>query len=440
MCSRMMLAAIAVLFAWIVSGCAVTQDKIDTWADSVGGEARIAEAVADPGVDMPVRVYGMIKLIKIEQFDLLVSSMKKMEQAQRLLLIKNSASDIGKLFQVPDIKVQAAAKDTLFLFLSMENKAVQDSSKAMLLNWYKTNFKDKYGAGRYSASNVLKEMGDDAADTLAQAMKDSKDTQTRVKIAKIVESIASPKVVEKVSDLFVTWLNEQTPNLDPGLLQVLCFARDDRVTQMLNHYVVNKDNPYKLRLEAMNTLTFHPSKLSLPMAIKLFIDKRGDMDFRAYSVDLIKKIGDREALKYLPAFLKEEAVKWATSGAILKIDGANGVDTVLKGINPKVKFVRDDYDIARRQFKELGPDAAPVFEKYLKAKHVPLVAMALIGLQYTGDKALAEKSIKPLFEDKRDVKGYMYDKPYALGQLAKAVYGAIQKRPPQKPAKAEEKK
>ncbi len=415
--------AFIVLILCSIYACDTTPEKIDVWADSVNGETRIAQAISNADLELSIRVYGVIKLIKVRQFDLLLKTLKSLPKADRSALFKASAPEIGKMFTVPDLSTQAAGKDMLYLLMTMEQKAVQKSAQQAILHWYEKDFLKKYSAGKFSAHHVLTQIGPAAGDLLVKLMES--EPKGRVKVAKIVAEINDPQVTSQVSDYFLTQLKEQTPDLKPDLLQVICYARDDRVTEFLNHYVVEKKNPLAIRLNAFNTLTFLPSKLTLPAATRIFIDRNESIDMRGIAIELLQKIGDESILKYLYPFLKDQDVKWATFAAILKVGGETEIGKILDSLNPRVTFWRGDYDVARRHLKELSPKVVEQLVGRLKSRNVPIVALALIGLQYTADIDVAEKHIKPLSKDKRNIKNYLTDKTFTIGMMATEIYNII---------------
>ena len=411
------------LSLFILAGCKTTAKDIDKWAGGVGGEKLIADAMANPKLDPPVRVHAMITLIKIKQSEMMLEKLKKLPDQERMLLIKESAPEIGKLFQTPGLEIQAAAKDALYSFMNLGDKSLQESSAQAILVWYSTNFPTKYSAGRNSAFNVLSEMGPKAGDLLISLME--KEKSMRIKVARIVEKINDPELIRKTSDLLITMFNQQVPNPESDLLQVLCFVRDDRLTELLNRFVADKKIPAQKRSEVFNTLTYKTSKLTIPVATSIFIDKKEDIDLRGIAIEILEQIGDASLLKYLYPFLREEDVKWAVFAAILKLGGANEVENVFNKLDTKVTFWDGDYKVARRHLRKLDASAAPKLLGYLKSKEVPLVALALLGLQYTADKDMAEKEIKALAGDKREIKNYTQDKPTTIGMLAEEVYSKI---------------
>ncbi len=419
---------LGLMLAWLCLGCNVTTDKIDTWAESVNGEARIAHVVADASAEMPLRVYAVLKLIRVRQFDLLTATMKEMPPADRMKLIQASAPKIGGLFEVPDLSVQAAAKDILYMFMQFDDAQVKRSARQAILLWYKNGFAKKYAAGKFSAYHVLKRVGAPATDLLVELIAKEPEQKTRVKLAKIARDIDHPALKKRVSDVLITWYNEQLPNLTDDLLELACYVRDERLTELLNGYVADKKNPFPIRLSALNSLSFAPSRLSLPIATRLFINRKEHIDLRGIAIEIIRKAGDADMVKYISPFLRDEDVKWAAFAAILKLGGAEAVSTAFDGLNPNVTFWRGDYRVARRHLKKLPTAAAPKLAAYLTSKHVPLVTLALIGLQYSADAALLEKAIKPLADDARPIPNFIDGKTYTLGMMARESAAAIEKR------------
>ncbi|RJO74047.1 MAG: hypothetical protein C4523_01425 [Myxococcales bacterium] len=412
---------------WLAA-CATTPDDIDKWADSVGGEERIAKAMADAKTEASVRVYALVKLIKLGELDRMIGALKELPEAERLATIKEGGPEIGKLFKVPDLKVQAAAKDALYAFTKLGHQTLEEQSRQALLAWYSYNFMDKYAAGNFSAFHVLSDIGPAAGDVLVALLE--KEPPAWAKVGKIIEKINDPGTTRKASDLILKWLVEQSPGFAPELLQLATGVRDDRVTDFLDAFVAEKKNTMASREAAFNTLSFNVSKRSLPVALAIFTDRKESIDLRGIAIEIIRKVGEPANLQYVYPFLKDEAVKWAAFGTVLKIGGAAELEKALGELNPTVVFWRDDYDIAQRHFmKFLSKDAAPTFVKFLKSPHIPLVTMALLGLQVHADAALADAEVKPLFDNARQIKNYLDEKPYTIGELARAVHKAILERP-----------
>lgn len=417
--------AVLALCILLFSACSTTNADVDKWANSVGGEKQIAKIMSNLENEQSVRIYAAQKLVSLQQVELMVATLKGMPKNSRANLVNLSGGEIGKMLRHPDMKVQAAAKDTLYMYMSMEQNAIKKNTRQAIMDWYGSEFEKKFSKGKFSGFTVLSSMGSAAGPVLATIFE--KNEKMRVKVAKIIEKIDDKALTAKISKIMIGWY-EKDKKLSPEILELACYVRDPHLTGIMNAYLLDQKKALKDRLNVANTLTFHPSSKSIAVATRIFINRREPVELRGIAIELVEKAGDKSLLEYLLPFIADEDVKWAAFAAVLKLGGVEAIEPAFKKLNPKVKYWRDDYDVARRHLKKLDKTAAEKLVPFLSSKHVPIVALALIGLQYTADAELAEKSIKPLFEDKRKIKNYFEKKKFTIGQLAKQAHrGAVGK-------------
>ncbi len=405
------------------SSCAPTREKVDELAGYQNGEPQIADILFDPKAEMPVRIYALVKLIKLKETDLVFETLKKLPKNEALTIIATGAQEIADMLKEPDVEVQAAAKDVFFMFRTAQVDAVADASKKVVLNWYATDFLKKYDMGKFGAFNVLTEMGTDATPLLLKLLDDRENWK---KVGKIIKTINHPKLMEFASRKLTDVWNAEFPNLSEELLNLLASVRDDKLEESLTKYVLDIKKPWAIRRRCINALTYDPRPISLPMAIKMLRDKKENPDIRGLSLDIIKKIGGltKEAtLAALYPALKDEGVMWGTLEAILVITKGDGVAKAIKGMNPKGRYHMRDYLQAHRYMKKnLTDKQAEQLRPLMKSKKVHEVVLAAIGLQYAGSKKDAEEVIKPMLGDKRELKGYKEGLKLTLGAYLKPVY------------------
>ncbi len=409
----------------LLVACQTTIEDVDKFKDAVNGHAKLMEIMQDESVEPAVRSYAAVSLIKENQVEKMYVALKGMPADQQVHLIMESARSIGELFRNPDLGTQAAAKDALFLFMQMGVKPIEKSSLEVILNWYSSSFDIKYSAGTYSAFVVLTYIGKAATPLLHKLIVDPAMQKMQSKIIKIIEKIDDPELAGLTSDYFIAQLNKQAPNFEQETLDMLRVVRDDRVTEILNNFAADKKNDYRMREAVLDTLRFKPSKLSIPAATRIFMDKSESIDMRGLAIEIIQESGDEEVVKFLMPFIRDENVKWAVFGAILKIGKEKHLKEVFDKLDPTATFWRGDYDVARRHLKNLPPEAAAVLAPYLKSKQIPLTTLALIGLQYTATPAQAEEWIKPMLEDARIIPNYHSQNKISLGKLAQEIYERI---------------
>ena len=409
--------------AWFLASCSPTKEKINELAGYQNGEPQIADILFDASVELPVRVYALVKLIKLKQTDLVFETLKKLPKNEALTIIATGAQDIADLLKEPDVEVQAAAKDVFFMFRTAQVEAVAEAAKKVVLNWYATDFLKKYDMGKFGAFTVLTEMGVDATPLLLKLLD---DRETWKKVGKIIQTINHEKLTEFAGRKLTDVWNAEYPNLSEDLLNLLASVRDDKLEESLTKYVLDIEKPWAIRRRCINALTYNPRPISLPMAIKMLRDKKENPDIRGLSLDIIKQVGgldEQATLTALYPALMDEDVMWGTMEAILVITKGEAVAKVIQGMNPKGRYHMKDYVQAHRYMKKnLTDKQAEQLRPLLKSKQVHEVILAAIALQYAGNKDDAETQIKPLLEDKREMKGYKDGVKMTVGIYVKTIY------------------
>lgn len=400
----------------LLLGCSTSREDIDKWADAVGGEERIVQTLRDPGAELDVRAYAMLKMIRLRDFARLDTALGAMEVEDRNRVIRAGAEEIGKLLTFPDMSVQAAAKDALYLFLKIDNELVSRSARQALLIWYGTDFDKKFAAGTYSAFHVLTELGLESSDLVIQVMRDYPEMRSRV--ARIAEALNDPALFAKMDGLYLEWFNpEQDAEAASTVLSLACFARGDAFTDRLNAYVADRKNPYDLRRKAMNTLTYRANPRSLPMVMARIADSGETGDMRGLALEILEKTGGPEQARELLPQINDPHIRWFAFKAAVVLGGVERIAPMLTHLRPGAKLWREDYDFAAEVIAKTGEESASIMVPFLKSADVNVVAIALLSLERLKATRYREE-VAALLPDTRPVPRYEASKPLSVGELA----------------------
>ena len=64
---RPVITALFIAAVVLTAACSTSIDSIDNWASSKDGDAWIAKAVSDTGLDLPVRIHGLVTLVRMSE-------------------------------------------------------------------------------------------------------------------------------------------------------------------------------------------------------------------------------------------------------------------------------------------------------------------------------------------------------------------------------------
>ncbi len=406
--------------------CTPTVEKIDALAEQQGGEAKIADIITNSKSPFAVRVHGTVTLARLGDLNHIGLVYRDLPKDERLKLAEASATPILELLKHPDSEVQGHAKDSLHMLIKFGEDNVKSKVGPALVDWYRKGFTRKYGMGKYSAFNVLTRIGDASVPMLIDNLK---TPDMAMKSLKILQKFNDQTTKKKVCDTIITWWNEQYPNPERPLIQTLHYFRDERVYELVLPYLLDNSRSVQTRYLILEALSRDADQDSVPTALKIALDSQYDIELRAWALDIIGQASmPEQALKVFP-LLKDERVKWGAFGVLARRGGSDGAARAIAGLNYNVKLGAGDFKEVRMQLKDLTFESAEPLAKMLDAKQAPQTALALIGLAVCSNKELADRYIKPLFDNSRTVAGFDgKGGEITIGELAKQVYQQILKR------------
>ena len=220
----------------LLAGCKVNSDDVQYWKDTVKGPARLSALIGSDRYSLELRTEAALAIVEMDRNDVdALSLLKKslddlraedpaasqaivagmVPRLQALLASEQSDESNG-----PD-PVQVRAKDASYMVIPYAPDETREALVTSVLRWYAADFQGRSLAGDYSAEQVTRALGAQAASQLVDALHEKMAPAAMIKIAEIIgESgdadakkragdrlVAIEKEMEKPT--FVKWLGDE---------------------------------------------------------------------------------------------------------------------------------------------------------------------------------------------------------------------------------------
>jgi len=219
--------------AALLAGCKVDSDDVQQWKGTVKGPTRLVAVLGSDRYAPELRTEAALAIVEMDRNDV-----------DALALLKKALDDLrgddagaseaivggmiprlkgllsgepGQADKVPD-PAQVRAKDAAYMVIPYAPEESKNELIRAVVGWYSADFEGRSLAGDYSAEQVTRALGSDAAGMLVDALHEKMPPQAMIKIAEIVGEdgdeetkkragerlVAIEKEMEKST--FVKWL------------------------------------------------------------------------------------------------------------------------------------------------------------------------------------------------------------------------------------------
>ncbi len=234
--SKTKIIALCAAAALLLAGCKVNSDDVQQWKDTVKGPARLAAVIGSDRYAPELRTEAALAIVEMDRSDVdaLVLLKKSLDDLQsedsaasqtivegmvpRLeALLAEESGQAGS----PPEPIQVRAKDAAYMVIPYAPEAKRDALVRSVLAWYSADFEGRSLAGDYSAEQVTRSLGAEAARQLVDALHEKMTPAAMIKIAEIIEESGDDDTKKRAGDrlvaieremeksTFVTWLAEQ---------------------------------------------------------------------------------------------------------------------------------------------------------------------------------------------------------------------------------------
>jgi len=346
----------------LLAGCKVDSDDVQQWKDTVKGPTRLAAVIGSERYGAELRTEAALAIVEMERSD--VDALSILEEALDDLRGEDRAASeaiVGGMIprletllsQQPDPEakgpdpLQVRAKDAAYMVVPYAPEDSRNELIRAVVGWYSVDFEGRSLAGDYSAEQVTRALGAEAAGMLVDALHEKMPPQALIKIAEIIGEdgdeqtkkragarlVAIEKEMEKPA--FVKWLATQISESieasgeqadDARVTSLALYNRENYINQgalpamqylgeqplvsgRLLAIADTKPGPNDSkawaerlnarRATALKALEGHVSRVHLNRLLSIALDASNSVEVRDYAFDRVGDIRSRAAIPRL---------------------------------------------------------------------------------------------------------------------------------------------
>lgn len=237
--TTVLLACALSAFAAIAGGCKVTGDDIETWKGTVKGPGKIIAVMMSESYPLELRTKAAIALVEMEPRQSpevvdgvaeLQSAVQRLDEETRRQIIDGMVPELEVLMRGGDAapvesgeappELQVRAKDASYLLITQAEGASRDRLVAGVIAWYVVDFNGRNLAGNYSAEQIIRSLGSQAAGMLVDALDPKMPGRALIMLTELISQLgdeetkarAAVAMVELEQQMegeeFLEWLKE----------------------------------------------------------------------------------------------------------------------------------------------------------------------------------------------------------------------------------------
>jgi len=343
----------------LLAGCKVDSGDVEQWKGTVKGPVRLVAVIGSDRYEPELRTEAALALVEMDRSDvnglaLLKKSLDDLrteDPASSQAIVSGMVPRLEALLAAgadpddgaPD-PVQVRAKDAAYMVMPYAPEQQRDELIRSVVHWYSTDFEGRSLAGDYSAEQVTRALGADAAGQLVDALHEKMTPAAMIKIAEIIgdsgdaetKKRAGARLVEIEREMekpaFVKWLGEQIRAsleasgepaeaarvnalavfnrenyINQGALTAMKHLADqEEVTTRLLRIADTKPGPddgkawverlNARRATALKALEGHVTRVHLNRLLSIALDPSNPIEVRDYAFDRVGDIPSRDAI------------------------------------------------------------------------------------------------------------------------------------------------
>ena len=219
-----------------LAGCKADSDDVQQWKGTVKGPTRLVAVIGSDQYDPELRAEAALAIVEMDRNDVdalallqrALDGVRSDSPAVSEAIVARMIPRLEGLLSEPAGQAQTApdpaqirAKDAAYMVIPYAPSESKDELVRAVVGWYSSDFEGRSLAGHYSAEQVTRSLGADAAGMLVDALHEKMPPQAMIKIAEIVGEdgdaatkeragerlVAIEKEMEKSA--FVKWLGEE---------------------------------------------------------------------------------------------------------------------------------------------------------------------------------------------------------------------------------------
>jgi hypothetical protein len=345
-----------------LAGCKVDSDDVQQWKGTVKGPRRLVAVIGSDRYANELRTEAALAIVEMDRSDIdalallkrALDDLRGQDPAASETIVGGMIPRLEALLaQEPDAAdtspdpVQVRAKDAAYMVIPYAPEDTKDALIRAVVGWYSADFEGRSLAGDYSAEQVTRALGSDAAGMLVDALHEKMNPQAMIKIAEIIGEdgdretkkragqrlVAIEKEMEQAA--FVKWLateirksieasGEKADNqrinslalynresyINHGALPAMRHLGDQQVVATRLLAIADtkpgQDDPQAWverlnarRATALNALEGHVTRAHLNRLLSIALDSSNPIEVRDYAFDRVGDIRSRAAIPRL---------------------------------------------------------------------------------------------------------------------------------------------
>ncbi|MEM7437824.1 MAG: hypothetical protein AAF436_21935 [Myxococcota bacterium] len=393
-----------VMVAILIAGCKANSDDVEAWKGTVKGPARLGAVVGSDRYDDDLRTQAALAMVEMERSD--VNGLNLLKQAldqlrredpeatetivagmvarlQALLADEKTAEDNG------EYQAQIRAKDAAYMVIPYAPEESRTDLTKSVVGWYSRDFQGRSLAGDYSAEQVTRTLGAEAAAMLVDSLNEKMSPQAMIKIAEIIgedgddatKKHAAERLVEIERQMekpaFVQWLGTEIRKsleasgepVDEGRVNsIAVYNRENYINNgalpamkyLAGQEVVSSrllriadtkpgsndpkawvDRLNTRRANALRALEGHVSRGQLNRLLSIALDSSNSIEVRDYAFDRVDDIHSRRAIPRLSPLVEragctsspcgkegqlDKRLRWRAGELVLSLGGPSSIE------------------------------------------------------------------------------------------------------------------
>jgi len=371
-----------VMLGVLLAGCQVDGDDVQQWKGTVKGPTRLVAVIGSERYALELRTEAALAIVEMDRNDVdVLALLKGALDDLRVEDIAASEAIVGGMIprleavlsEEPDEAqngpdpMQVRAKDAAYMVIPYAPEETRDALIRTVVGWYSADFEGRSLAGDYSAEQVTRALGAEAAGMLVDALDEKMPPQAMIKIAEIIEEdgdeetkkragkrlVAIERAMEKSA--FVKWLASQIREsieasgekadekrvsalalynrenyITQGALPAMRYLGDQEVVATRLLAIADTkpgESDGKAWVERLNTrratalkaLEGHVTRTHLNRLLSIALDSSNAIEVRDYAFDRIGEIRSRKAIPRLWPLVERSGCTAASCSASDKL-------------------------------------------------------------------------------------------------------------------------
>ncbi len=202
----------------LLTGCKVDSDDVQHWKGTVKGPTRLVAVIGSERYAPELRTEAALAIVEMDRSD--VDALALLKEALDDLRGEDAAASeaiVGGMIprleallsEEPDQATkgpdpaQVRAKDAAYMVIPYAPEEARDDLVRSVVGWYSADFEGRSLAGDYSAEQVTRALGAEAAGMLVDALHEKMPPQAMIKIAEIIGEDGDIETKKRAGDRLV---------------------------------------------------------------------------------------------------------------------------------------------------------------------------------------------------------------------------------------------